>query len=168
VRYHSLAVTGPLGPEGRVSAWTDDGVVMGIEHRRRPLWGVQFHPESVATEHGRQIVENFYEQVGRRRRTRPPLAHVPETHVPDANAVRPTAPTRGNHGPGEWGLELRVRSVAGEPPTEPLFERLFGDAEHAFWLDSADAPTPLAQCSYLGTSAGAIVACSNTTSSTGS
>ena len=54
MRYHSLAVTGALGPEGRVTAWTDDGVVMGIEHRSRPLWGVQFHPESVATEHGAQ------------------------------------------------------------------------------------------------------------------
>ena len=60
VRYHSLAVTGPLGPEGRVTAWTEDGVVMGIEHRSRPMWGVQFHPESIATEHGRAVVENFY------------------------------------------------------------------------------------------------------------
>jgi para-aminobenzoate synthetase len=154
VRYHSLAVTGSLGPDGRVSAWTDDGVVMGIEHRRRPLWGVQFHPESVATEHGRAIVENFYEQVGRRRRPRAPRAHVPETHVPDTSSARPTARARGNRGSGESCPELRVRSIAGEPPTEPLFERLFGDAEHAFWLDSADAPTPLAQCSYLGTSAG--------------
>jgi para-aminobenzoate synthetase len=159
VRYHSLAVTGPLGPDGRVSAWTDDGVVMGIEHCRRPLWGVQFHPESVATEHGRAIVENFYEHVGRRRRPSAPRAHVPETHVPDTKPARPSTRTGGertpgNHSADEPGLELCLRSVAGEPSTELLFERLFGAAEHAFWLDSADAPTPLAQCSYLGTSAG--------------
>src|ERR1700735_5697246 len=59
VRYHSLAVAGDLGPDGRVTAWTDDGVVMGIEHTSRPLWGVQFHPESIATEHGRKLFENF-------------------------------------------------------------------------------------------------------------
>jgi para-aminobenzoate synthetase len=145
VRYHSLAVTGPLGPEGRVSAWTEDGVVMGIEHRRRPLWGVQFHPESVATEHGREIIENFYKHVGRRGRTRSRRA--------------PKAPTR-SAGPrarsfGDSSPKLRVRSVSGEPSTELLFERLFGTTEHAFWLDSADAPTPLAQRSFLGTSAGA-------------
>jgi para-aminobenzoate synthetase len=47
-----------------------------------------------------------------------------------------------------------LRTIPGEPATEPLFERLFGDAEHAFWLDSADAPTRLARRSFLGTSAG--------------
>jgi para-aminobenzoate synthetase len=51
--------------------------------------------------------------------------------------------------------ELRLRTIPGEPSTEALFERLFGDAEHAFWLDSADAPTRLAQRSFIGTSAGA-------------
>jgi para-aminobenzoate synthetase len=156
VRYHSLAVTG-LGPEGRVTAWTDDGVVMGIEHRTRPQWGVQFHPESVATEHGRRIVENFYELQGRRVRPRSRAARADTTNAPQAPGV-PDAPPTGRSRPRpEWRPQLRlhVRSLAGEPATEPLFERLFGGLDHAFWLDSADAPTRLAQCSYLGTSAGA-------------
>lgn len=151
VRYHSLAVTGSLGSEGRVTAWTDDGVVMGIEHRSRPLWGVQFHPESVATEHGRALVENFYALARRHRSPRHPPRSRPAPPVPRRRA------RRGGKGSeiGHRQLELRMRSVAGEPSTELLFERLFGAAEHAFWLDSADAPTRLAQCSYLGTSTGA-------------
>jgi para-aminobenzoate synthetase len=147
VRYHSLAVTGPLASEGRVTAWTDDGVVMGIEHRSRPLWGVQFHPESVASEHGRAVVENFY-ALARRHRT--------PRHAGARAAGRPPVPSpRSGSRRRPSGVQLRVRSIAGEPPTELLFQRLFGTAEHAFWLDSADAPTRLAQCSYLGTSAGA-------------
>jgi para-aminobenzoate synthetase len=48
-----------------------------------------------------------------------------------------------------------MRTLEGEAPTEHVYERLFAAAENSFWLDSADAPTWLAQCSYLGTSAGA-------------
>jgi para-aminobenzoate synthetase len=145
VRYHSLAVTG-IGPEGRVTAWTDDGVVMGIEHRTRPLWGVQFHPESVATEHGRRIVENFYARQGQRGR--------PRSRRASGGAARAGRPRVREPERASSGMRLRVRSLAGEVATEPLFERLFGELDHAFWLDSADAPTRLAQRSYLGTSAG--------------
>jgi para-aminobenzoate synthetase len=148
VRYHSLAVTGPIGPEGRVTAWTDDGVVMGIEHRNRPLWGVQFHPESVATEYGRAVVENFYSLA----RTHRPSRAFSTMHTPTAPRAR-TRPARRPSVSGE-APRLSVRTVAGAAPTEPLFEALFGDCAHAFWLDSADAPSRLAQCSYLGTSAG--------------
>jgi para-aminobenzoate synthetase len=155
VRYHSLAVTG-LGADGRVTAWTDDGVVMGIEHRTRPLWGVQFHPESVATEHGRRIVENFYERQGQRgrprsRRARMRASRAGRPRVREAPATESPRPHGHDARPG-W--RVRVRSIPGEVATEPLFERLFGNLNHAFWLDSADAPTRLAQCSYLGTSAG--------------
>jgi para-aminobenzoate synthetase len=61
VRYHSLCVEQPLPAELRGVAWTSDGVLMAIEHRRRPLWSVQFHPESVCTQHGRRLIENFRE-----------------------------------------------------------------------------------------------------------
>ncbi len=146
VRYHSLAVGGELGPQGHVSAWTDDGVVMGIEHRSRPLWGVQFHPESIATEHGRKLFENFYALARRHRAARARPASTPRTPP-----RRPRRPERRADGAPR---RLLVRSLEGEPSCELLFERLFGAAEHAFWLDSADAPTPLAQCSFLGTTLG--------------
>ncbi len=157
VRYHSLAITSPVGPEGHETAWSDDGVVMGVEHTSRPIWGVQFHPESIATEHGRAIAENFYAMAGRHRGSRRP-AMAPPSPSPEntgrrADAVQ-MADASGPSTPGEAGWRLRVRTVEGEAPTEALFERLFGEAENAFWLDSADAPTRLAQCSYLGTSAG--------------
>jgi anthranilate synthase/aminodeoxychorismate synthase-like glutamine amidotransferase len=59
-RYHSLCVVEEsLPPEVRVTARTDDGVVMAIEHRTRPLFGVQFHPESVLTESGHRLLANF-------------------------------------------------------------------------------------------------------------
>jgi para-aminobenzoate synthetase len=163
VRYHSLAVTGSLGAEGRVTAWTDDGVVMGIEHQARPLWGVQFHPESVATEHGRRLVENFYALARRSKPPRPPRSTTPVS-APRASASRAPAqagreararPRARARRPVDARLQLSVRSLEGEPSSELLFERLFGEAEYAFWLDSADAPTRLAQRSYLGTSAGA-------------
>jgi anthranilate synthase component II len=59
-RYHSLVIERSTAPdELEVSAETDDGLIMAIEHRDRPVYGVQFHPESIASENGRQILRNF-------------------------------------------------------------------------------------------------------------
>jgi para-aminobenzoate synthetase len=154
VRYHSLAVTGSLGPEGRVNAWTDEGVVMGIEHRRRPLWGVQFHPESIATEYGRRIVENFYNRLGHRGspRSRRARSATARSGLPHA---QPDTSSSTHRKRKASRMQLRRRSIAGEPSLELLFASMFGGSQHAFWLDSADAPSRLAQCSFIGTSAGA-------------
>ncbi|ADB33181.1 para-aminobenzoate synthase, subunit I [Kribbella flavida DSM 17836] len=62
VRYHSLHVTG-LPDEVEATAWSEDGVIMALRHRTLPRWGVQFHPESVATELGLQLVQNFLDLV---------------------------------------------------------------------------------------------------------
>jgi anthranilate synthase component 2 len=70
-RYHSLAVKRETLPaELEVTAWTADGEIMGFQHRTRPLHGVQFHPESIATEHGHKLLANFLDLAGVARRAR--------------------------------------------------------------------------------------------------
>jgi anthranilate synthase/aminodeoxychorismate synthase-like glutamine amidotransferase len=61
-RYHSLIVARETMPDClEVSAWTDDGLVMGLRHRQHPLEGVQFHPESILTPLGKDLLRNFLE-----------------------------------------------------------------------------------------------------------
>jgi len=67
-RYHSLAVERETLPDAlEITAWTADGEIMGLRHRSRPIHGVQFHPESIATEHGHDMLANFLELAGVRR-----------------------------------------------------------------------------------------------------
>jgi len=64
-RYHSLIVAEPVPRELEITAFTTEGEVMGLRHRRYPIFGVQFHPESILTVHGKQILRNFLDLVGR-------------------------------------------------------------------------------------------------------
>ncbi len=62
-RYHSLAIRRDSLPEClEVTAWTDDGEIMGVRHRTLAVEGVQFHPESILTEHGHDLLKNFLDQ----------------------------------------------------------------------------------------------------------
>ncbi|BAB77793.1 anthranilate synthase component II [Nostoc sp. PCC 7120 = FACHB-418] len=64
-RYHSLVIDRPTCPEVlEITAWVDDGTIMGVRHRNYPhIQGVQFHPESVLTSLGKQLLRNFLEQL---------------------------------------------------------------------------------------------------------
>ncbi len=143
VRYHSLHVT-DLPSELEVVARTGDGVVMALAHRTRPLWGVQFHPESICTAHGQRLVANFRDEVdrwwqhaGRRR--------------PGSSAA--TAPRRPRPRDGRL-FRAHAREVARGVDAEAAFAALYADAPAAFWLDSASAVDGRGRWSYLGDAAG--------------
>ncbi len=64
-RYHSLIVQRASLPDTLVpTAWTEDGIIMGLRHAELPVYGVQFHPESIATSHGHDILRNFLRLAG--------------------------------------------------------------------------------------------------------
>jgi len=81
-RYHSLIVERDSVPQTLVpTAWTDDGLIMAMHHRLLPVYGVQFHPESIASEHGHAILANF-------------LALARGTNAPSSDAPSSSAPSR--------------------------------------------------------------------------
>lgn len=60
IRYHSLAVyRDDLPAELEVTAWTDNGIIMGVRHSEYPVEGIQFHPESIMTKVGKDLLQNF-------------------------------------------------------------------------------------------------------------
>jgi para-aminobenzoate synthetase len=142
VRYHSLCAREPLAPDLEATAWAEeDGVVMGLRHLSRPWWGVQFHPESVATEHGRRLIENF---LGLARRHRGRGTRVVLKSPP------PGLPRVGAR------ADFRVRWRAFERPVDPeaAFRRLYGESPHAFWLDSSLVEPGLSRFSFMGDASG--------------
>ncbi|MDH6114863.1 para-aminobenzoate synthetase [Kitasatospora sp. MAP12-15] len=149
VRYHSLAVT-DLPPELEPIAWASDGVVMALRHRRLPLWGVQFHPESIGTEGGHQLLANFRDLTERHHWRRVETAVVPPVvreavREPVQEAVREPA-------------ARRLRVLAEQLPTrwdpEVVFDRLFRAGDHPFWLDSSRADGELGRLSIMGNASG--------------
>ncbi|MDN0195263.1 aminodeoxychorismate synthase component I [Streptomyces sp. S.PNR 29] len=145
VRYHSLSVREPLPETLEATAWAEDGVLMGLRHRTRPLWGVQFHPESVLTEYGHRMLVNFRNLTAERaRRPRTKNTAVPPSA---AAAPRPARPRRPAY-------RLHTRRIAGAVDTEAAFTRMFADSPRAFWLDSSRVERGLSRFSFLGDGSG--------------
>ncbi len=153
VRYHSLCVPEPLPGTLEATAWAEDGVVMGLRHRERPLWGVQFHPESVLTEYGHRMLVNFRNMTARRAR-RPRTKNTAVT--PDAAAMPVPAPViprprRSGSGPA---YRLHTRRLAGAVDAEAAFTRMYAASPRAFWLDSSLAEEGRARFSFFGDDSG--------------
>ena len=145
VRYHSLVVEPALPPPLEAVAWADDGTLMAIRDRGRPAWGVQFHPESVGTEHGAQLMANFVALTPPPRRAGGRPAPAPRsTIVPGGRA-----PARSS-----GAVRIAHRVLDGTRDAEFAFHGLFGDCEHAFWLDSSRVDPALSRFSFMGAGLG--------------
>jgi para-aminobenzoate synthetase len=132
VRYHSLAAT-DVPEELEVVAWTDDGVVMGVRHRDQPLWGVQFHPESICTEYGREMLANFRDLALARSRA----------------TVTGRKPAEDRH-----AYRVHVRRVLVQPDAEAACRELFSGDAPRFWLDSSAVIPGLSRFSFMGDGSG--------------
>jgi para-aminobenzoate synthetase len=153
VRYHSLVV-GDLPPELRVTAWTPDGVVMGLEHRERPLFGVQFHPESVLTEHGATMLANFRDRT-RALRAAGLATGGPAPHARAARS-RPHRPAAHHATPAGPPVRVRHRAIEGAVDAEAAHAALLAGRRDTVWLDSARAEPGVARFSFLGWPGGAL------------
>jgi para-aminobenzoate synthetase len=145
VRYHSLCVAQPLPDELEPIAWTSDGVLMAVAHRRRPLWGVQFHPESISTDYGRRLLANFRDL----------------TAEATGRPARVPGPVRMPFGSSKAGwrpeqriqLKLKVKRLDRLYDTERAFVHLYGHSDHAFWFDSSQVDER-ARFSFMGATGG--------------
>ncbi|HEY1854932.1 MAG TPA: aminodeoxychorismate synthase component I [Solirubrobacterales bacterium] len=123
VRYHSLCVE-DLPEELEPVAWTTDGILMAVAHRSKPQWGLQFHPESISTEHGRALLARFRDLTA---------------ELSGGRNGGPVLIEDGYGRPAGGGadLELRVKRIDTAHDAERAFHHLYGSSEGAFWLDSS-------------------------------
>lgn len=147
VRYHSLAATNVAGDLEPI-AYADDGVLMAVRHRTLPLWGVQYHPESIGTQHGFRLLENFRDLSVEWNANHgstvvaPSSTHVIAAVKSDDSRTRP----------------LKVCSVVVDDwiDSASVFASLYADSETAFWLDSAQPAEGFPRFSYMGDASGPI------------
>ncbi|MFS4096328.1 aminodeoxychorismate synthase component I [Streptomyces sp. AF1A] len=149
VRYHSLCVQDPLPDTLIATARSEDGVIMALRHRDLPRWGVQFHPESIASEFGRELVANFTELTRRTAATRARAGEQP----PAARATADAEPLATGSAPAG-----RLRILSTDLPeavdSEAVFLELFADSPDSFWLDSSRVEAGLSRFSFLGDAGG--------------
>ncbi|MEH1906280.1 MAG: aminodeoxychorismate synthase component I [Nostoc sp.] len=146
VRYHSLIVADQLPECLEKIAWTEEGLVMGLRHRHLPFWGVQFHPESICTEYGQTLLENFRDIT---------LQFIDKSSISSEKQywtgygfIAP--PIDEPYQKQEDKFELHRRKLDICPNTEQIFVHLFRQAANAFWLDSSRVEPGLSRFSFMG------------------
>ena len=143
VRYHSLMVELPKNGDLIQTASTDDGIIMGLRHKTLPKWGVQFHPESIFTENGHQLITNFRD-----------LAHKhnnkAQIQVPAKLKLNNIEKTEVTQKVESDTRQIVSKKLHLKTPSEDVFLALFAKEKHSFWLDSQSVSENKSRFSFMG------------------
>ena len=127
-------------PQARFSPTRQHSTDMALAHRTRPQWGVQFHPESIATDHGRTLLANFRDLTDPDYQSRGSFGK---------QGFRKEPRDCSREG-GRPELALRTQRLEGARDAAAVFAALYGASTNAFWLDSS-RPGPNARFSFMKT-----------------
>lgn len=144
VRYHSLIVQRTENSEYIETAWTKDGVLMGLKHPYKPIFGVQFHPESICTSYGRNIIENFKKitlntmsTTIRSKITSDSISRL-HTNYDLKNRIELSSPmefTSYRH------IDVQEIQLPKDFDVTKFYSSFFGNSSSSFWLDSSSNVT---------------------------
>ncbi|MBP2001240.1 para-aminobenzoate synthetase [Paenibacillus shirakamiensis] len=152
VRYHSLLIEDHLPNELKRIAWTRDGLNMGIRHSSSPHWGVQFHPESICSEYGTQLITNFLNEAKEWNSIKEQSNFstmsvgqelLEDLQVSAADSSLQVALDSDN-------LNVFYRILEHWQDTDTVFMQLYAQSRHAFWLDSSRQDGNMSRFSYMG------------------
>jgi len=151
VRYHSLAVDTALPDHLEPLAWTADDVLMALQHKNKPLWGIQFHPESICTQHGEQLIRNFLDlavdyHASQNRDVRYAPGQVRKLSADDSSQHR-QLPQNDNY-------RVCYRKLDAFFDPETAFMHFYSDKDHAFWLGSDLVEKALSRFIFMGAADG--------------
>jgi para-aminobenzoate synthetase len=143
VRYHSLTVdSDSLPPELRATAWTADNVMMGLEHVSKPIYGVQFHPESISTACGKQIFNNFKDITEKFHHE--VLMNKKENNLEVKSSgvdlkKSKNIPMTGTSTKHDRNIIIARKKFSTPVDVKSIFREVYGDSSASFWLDSSSS-----------------------------
>jgi para-aminobenzoate synthetase len=156
VRYHSLVVCPQSLPNQLiVTARTECGLIMGLQHVSLPKWSVQFHPESILSSHGMRIISNFRDEAYRHAGKRVSSRRLQSVATNRVNQAASAGRIRSGRRVGDRiQLQAFTRRLRGSDlDTESVFLNLYGDRDNCFWLDSQSVEQDTARFSFMGCAA---------------
>ncbi|TAE58317.1 MAG: aminodeoxychorismate synthase component I [Nostocales cyanobacterium] len=144
VCYNSLVVENNIPECLEKIAWTSDNIIMGLQHRNLPFWGVQFHPESICTEYGKEIFKNFKNITAKFYN----YQNSEKTHPQKTFLFKKTQYQK------QQKYQVYSQKLNIYPNPEQVFTQFFGNQINTFWLDSSRYEPGLSRFSFMGDNSG--------------